>query len=64
MLKTILSSIVGLFSTHCPYCRSIDFRSVGARNSIEAAFEWLLHPYRCGFCGHHFFLFRWQHERG
>jgi len=48
------------FSAQCPNCRSIDFRSVGVRNSIEKAFHWLLQPYRCGLCGRHFFLFRWQ----
>jgi hypothetical protein len=21
---------------------------------------WILSPYRCSLCGHHFFLFRWQ----
>ncbi len=48
-----------LFSSACPYCRSIEFRGVGVRNSLEETFFWLLHPYRCDFCGHHFFLFRW-----
>jgi len=51
---------VGLFSTRCPHCRSIDFRSVGVRNAVETAFQWLLQPCRCTLCGHHFFLFRWQ----
>ena len=51
---------VGFFSTQCPHCKSIDFRSVGARNSVERAFQWLLQSYRCGLCGHHFFLFRWM----
>jgi len=50
---------VGLFSTRCPYCRSIEFRGVGVRNVIESAFQWLLKPYRCSLCGHHFFLLRW-----
>jgi hypothetical protein len=27
---------------------------------MEKALFWLLQPYRCGLCGHHFFLFRWQ----
>ena len=49
-----------LFSKTCPYCRSIDFRSVGVRNELEKAFRWLLQPFRCSLCGHHFFLFRWQ----
>ena len=43
----------------CPYCRSIDFRSVGVRNTMEQVIHWLLRPYRCSLCGHHFFLFRW-----
>jgi len=51
---------IGLFSTGCPHCRSIDFRSVGARNAMEMAFRWLLQPYWCCLCGHRFFLFRWQ----
>jgi transposase-like protein len=51
---------LGLFSTECPHCRSIDFRPVGPRNSVEGAFHWLLQPFRCSLCGHHFFLFRWQ----
>jgi hypothetical protein len=50
----------GIFSTCCPYCRSIDFRGVDIRNALERAFLWLLHPYRCELCGRHFFLFRWQ----
>jgi hypothetical protein len=27
---------------------------------MEQAINWLLQPYRCALCGHHFFLFRWQ----
>jgi len=50
---------VKLFSANCPHCRSIEFRSVGARNGVERAFHWLLQPYRCSLCGHHFFRFRW-----
>ncbi len=50
----------GLFSSQCPYCKSIDFRPVGARNSVDEALHWLLQPYRCSLCGHHFFLFRRQ----
>jgi transposase-like protein len=50
----------GLFSTRCPHCRSIDFRSGNTRNAIETAFQWLLQPYWCSLCGHRFFLFRWQ----
>ncbi len=49
-----------LFSAQCPYCRSIDFRRVGIRNTMEKMLFWLLQPYRCGLCGRHFFLFRWQ----
>jgi hypothetical protein len=30
------------------------------RNTFEKAFHWLLQPCRCGLCGRHFFLFRWQ----
>jgi hypothetical protein len=26
---------------------------------MESFIHWLLLPYRCDFCGHHFFLFRW-----
>ena len=50
----------GLFSASCPHCGSIDFRGVGVRNAIEKAIYWILHPYRCALCGHHFFLLRWQ----
>ena len=50
---------VGLFSTRCPHCRSIEFRTVGARGVLEQAFLWLLQPYRCELCGHGFLLFRW-----
>jgi transposase-like protein len=56
----MMRATVGLFATRCPHCRSIDFRSVDTRNGVEAAFHWLLQPYRCALCGHHFFLFRWQ----
>ena len=58
--RLMIRATVGLFSTRCPHCRSIDFRSVGARNAMETAFQWLLQPYRCSLCGHRFFLFRWQ----
>lgn len=51
---------LALFFTRCPWCKSIDFRSVGVRNPVEKALHWLVHPYRCCLCGHHFFLFRWQ----
>jgi len=50
----------GLFSTRCPHCRSIDFRSDGTRSVVEVAFQWLLQPFWCSLCGHRFFLFRWQ----
>ena len=53
-------ALMGLLSKRCPYCRSIEFRSVGIRNSMEGAISWLLQPLRCSLCGHHFFLFRWQ----
>ena len=49
-----------MFSKQCPNCRSVDFRGVGVRNAMEKALHWLLLPYRCSLCGHHFFLFRWQ----
>ncbi len=49
---------LGLFSTCCPHCKSIDFRSVGTRNAFERTFQWLIQPYRCGLCGHHFCLIR------
>lgn len=54
----MINMIMGLFSMQCPHCRSIQFRSVGLRNGMERAFGWLFHPYRCGLCGKHFFLFR------
>lgn len=47
-------------STRCPHCKSIDFRSAGARNAMETALLWLLQPYWCSLCGHHFFLLRWN----
>lgn len=50
---------VELFATRCPHCRSIDFRSSGAKNVMEIAFQWLLQPCWCSLCGHRFFLFRW-----
>jgi transposase-like protein len=49
-----------MLHAHCPNCKSIEFRGVGARNALEAAFNWILWPYRCSLCGRHFFLFRWQ----
>jgi len=48
-----------MFSSHCPNCRSIDFRSVGVRNAFERALHWILLPHRCTLCGRHFFLLRW-----
>jgi DNA-directed RNA polymerase subunit RPC12/RpoP len=49
-----------MFVAQCPHCRSIEFRKVGWRNSFERAIRFILLPYRCELCGHHFFLFRWQ----
>ncbi len=46
-------------TSHCPFCRSVDYRSVGLRNAFERAVNWLVRPYRCSLCGKHFFLFRW-----
>ena len=54
----LITTAAGLFSTSCPRCKSIEFRSVGLRNGLERAFRWLLQPYRCSLCGQHFFLFR------
>ena len=56
----MIRTLIGLFSSRCPYCRSVEFRTVGVRNDIERAIYWLIQPYRCEFCGHHLFLFRWQ----
>lgn len=56
----MMFGIAGPLSSCCPFCKSIDFRSVDARNSVERTFCWLLQPYRCSLCGHHFFLFRWH----
>ncbi len=56
----MIRAVVGLFATRCPHCKSIEFRRVDARNAMERAFHWLLQPYRCCLCGHHFFLARWQ----
>jgi hypothetical protein len=44
----------------CPHCKSIEFRGVGVRNAVERALYWILLPYRCSLCGHHFFLLRWR----
>ncbi len=30
-----------VFSARCPYCRSVDLRSVGVRNAIEQAIHWI-----------------------
>ncbi len=60
MFRTMTRYIGGVLSSRCPHCKSIEFRSVGVRNIIEAACLWLLLPFRCDFCGRHFFLFRWQ----
>jgi hypothetical protein len=48
-----------MLSASCSHCKSVDFRSVGTRNALERALHWLVKPYRCALCGHHFFLFRW-----
>ncbi len=48
-----------MFSMRCPHCKSVDFRGVGVRNVVEQALHWILWPYRCTLCGHHFFLLRW-----
>jgi transposase-like protein len=48
-----------MMSANCPHCKSVDFRSVGTRNAIEQALNWIVVPFRCALCGHHFFLFRW-----
>jgi len=53
----MIRALIGLFSTRCPYCKSIDFRSVGIRNEVDKVLQCLLHPYRCSLCGRHFFLF-------
>lgn len=58
MLRAVVRYIGGVLSNRCPHCKSIEFRSVGVRNSMEGAFLWLLLPHRCDFCGRHFFLFR------
>jgi len=47
-------------AARCPHCQSIDYRKVGARGSFEEAMHWLLRPFRCGLCGHHFYLLPWQ----
>jgi hypothetical protein len=56
----MISALMGLFSARCAWCKSVEMRSVGVRNSFEQAFSWLLHPYRCALCGRHLFRFRWQ----
>jgi len=56
----MIRALMGIFSTRCPYCRSISFRSVGIRNEFERLLQTLLHPYRCSLCGRHFFLFGWH----
>jgi hypothetical protein len=50
---------MSVFSARCPHCRSVDFRGVGVRNTMESFVHFILLPYRCALCGHHFFLFRW-----
>lgn len=56
----MIRATVALFSKSCPYCKSIEFRTVGTRNGLERALQGILQPCRCSLCGHHFFLFRWQ----
>jgi hypothetical protein len=51
--------LIALCTGRCPHCRSIDFRTVGVRNRMEAAVLWMIRPQRCELCGRHFFLFRW-----
>jgi transcriptional regulator NrdR family protein len=48
-----------MMSNRCPHCRSIDFRTVGARNLLEQSVLWILRPCRCLLCGRHFFIFRY-----
>ena len=55
----MIRATISLLSAHCPHCKSIDFRSVDARNAIERAAYRLLRPYRCELCGQHFLLLRW-----
>ena len=55
--KIMIRKAAQRFASHCPYCKSIEFRGVGVRNALERAILWLLQPYRCSLCGHHFFLF-------
>ena len=59
----MIRATLGLFSTCCPHCKSIDYRSADARNVVEMALQWLLQPCWCALCGHRFFLFRWQVSR-
>jgi len=56
----MIRATITLFSTRCPHCKSIDYRSTSARNVVEMAFQWLLQPCWCSLCGRHFFRFRWQ----
>lgn len=60
MLSGILRGMGGMFSSRCPFCRSIDFRSVGALTAIESALFRLLQPCHCELCGRRFHLWRWQ----
>jgi hypothetical protein len=53
-----------MYSARCPHCRSIAFDGVGFRNEFERAIAWLLLPFRCLLCGHHFFLLRWAAPSG
>jgi predicted Zn-ribbon and HTH transcriptional regulator len=49
-----------VLSARCPHCRSVDFRGVGVQNALERLLHFVLIPYRCSLCGHHFFLLRWR----
>lgn len=49
-----------MFSSHCPHCKSIEYRRVGIRNLVEQLFAGILWPCRCELCGRHFLMFRWQ----
>jgi hypothetical protein len=59
MIPPVLRIFFGsFFSSSCPYCKSIDFESVGTKNGFERSLGWLLHPYRCSLCGRRFCVVR------
>ena len=72
-VKPMRRRFMGWFSTSCPWCRSIDFRTVEPQNGFERFFRPLLQTYRCSLCGHGFCLIRrsavigdaaaWNHPR-